>query len=119
MLGFAARKRCVHGTCGSDCIGASTAAVLVIAAATIACVASFLSSAGVPFTATISTGFHLTYVSLMIIVTWLVSIVLNITRKHESVIWCFIDSIGIPAILLSLPEIAVFFTKAAIEKLGG
>jgi len=115
---FGDRKRCAHGACSSGCMGAGMAAIFVVCAATLACLSSFLRSVGVPLSSDISTGFHLTWVSFVIILVWMVSIGFNVRRKHEDALWCFVDSVGLPTIVLSLPDIAIL-AKATAEKIGG
>lgn len=114
---FGARKRCDCDGCASTCLGAGTSASFIIAAVTLACLSSFLSAVGVPINSSISTGFRFTWPAGAIIIVWALSIAFNVWRKHEDPLWCFIDSIGIPAVLLSFPEIVHLVTSTA-NKLG-
>jgi hypothetical protein len=85
--------------------------LFIFAAATLAVFVPFLKSIGVPLTSGIVLGLHPTWMTLIVIIVWGVSLGLGIERKHESQIWCFIDSFGVPAVILSFLEIG----RAALQ----
>jgi len=108
-FGLITRKRCEVHNCESECVGRSTAIIIIVLTATIAFLSSFLKSVGLQLSSEINFGFHITFLTIVVVCGWLLAIGVNAARRHDSVIWCLIDSIGFPAVLISIPEVAKYF----------
>lgn len=95
-------KRCITADCRSETLATWTVAPIVVGAATAGLFIPFLDSIGSSPNAAISLGTKVTFVTVLIIGTWLLSIYVGCLRKHEDAVVCFIDSIGIPGLFATL-----------------
>jgi hypothetical protein len=69
----------------------------------------FLDTIGLRPNSVISWGTRMTFLTIIIGATWVVSIWVGCLRKHEDALVCFFDSIGIPGVIGTLIYAAKVF----------
>lgn len=99
-LMFAKQTRCPAAGCKHECISPWLAAILVFVACTVALFAPFLSSIGVTVGSRIALPTGATWLTPIVILIWVVSVLVGCARRHEQELTCLIDSLGIPGVLL-------------------
>jgi hypothetical protein len=88
---------CHVSGCGAKCLSPVLAAILVVLVATGILAKPLLNSGGVELSSVVAVPFTPTYAFGLYVVAWLLAVFLGSTRKHESTLWCVVDSAGIPA----------------------
>lgn len=96
------RKRCEVPGCGTECLAPWVAAPIVVGACSLALFVPFLDSVGGSLSSTVTWGTKLTFWTIIIVVTWAISIAVGVFRRHEDVMFCLIDALGLPGALVAI-----------------
>lgn len=104
---FGRVSRCKEGCCKVEAVDPWIAAILVVSAATASLASPFLKAAGISDMSglVIYNGGDIIR-ELALGGSWILSVVLGVTRSHENALFCFVDSVGIPAILQAIISVA-------------
>jgi hypothetical protein len=76
--------------------------LIVFLACTLALSIPILESVGLRITSAVTTGPHFTYLTFGLALVWLFSVIFGCAREHEAPWLCFLDSIGVPAVVTAL-----------------
>lgn len=98
---FDRQNRCPTVGCGSECVHPWLAAIIVVLASTLALIFPFLNAIGLKPNSSFFLGVNLP-LTVVITLVWVISILLGCTRRHENEFVCFIDSFGIPGIVVAI-----------------
>jgi hypothetical protein len=96
------RDRCEPTGCVKKLLVPWFANLIVFLACTLALSIPILDSVGLRITSAVTSGWHLTYLTIGLVLVWLISVLLGCAREHEAAWLCFLDSIGVPAIVTAL-----------------
>jgi hypothetical protein len=97
--------RCDSASCQDWCLPPFKVVPVVMAATTFAVFVPFMDSVGLGLHSAFSQGFHISPATILIIFVWIVSCVFNVPRRFENVYVCFLDTFGIPAVLMILASL--------------
>lgn len=100
MLGN--RPRCSVSGCRSECLHPFIAAPIVVLACSLALYVPLLGSTGFKLTEVIARDPKFTYLSVLIGLAWIASILISCLRRHEDIVNCFLDSFGIPGLVTAV-----------------
>jgi hypothetical protein len=95
-------EHCENQGCGGRATHPWLAGVIVVLVASMVLGPSTLRSMGVEPNATFATPMSFTYDTALYILGFSAAVLLGSTRRHESPIWCFVDSVGIPVLVAVL-----------------
>jgi hypothetical protein len=99
------RPRRSNDGCRSECLSPWVSAPLAVLTCTTALVVPFASSLGLSLSSSFRIPGEVSQVPISAVVValaWLIAVIVGATRRHESTIWCVIDSLGIPGVLVSV-----------------
>jgi len=97
------RRMCSSPHCGESAISQSLAIVISYIAAALALAVPVINSAGadVKTSATI-TGLDISFMTLILIGVWILAGLIGSAQKHENVVLCVINALGLPGLVLAL-----------------
>jgi hypothetical protein len=97
------QQRCEAGDCPSKCLSPHVTVPLVVFACFIALIVPFFDSIGLPFKQKIvSSGIGITPETILIIAIFLLSVIIGMVRRHEELLLCVLDAIGLPGAYLAV-----------------
>jgi uncharacterized membrane protein len=92
--------------CKGRCVQPAAAGIIVTIVASVILAHPWLMASGLTENSGVFTPFTITYQVLIYTAVWLLVIIVGCTKKHENIIWCLLDSAGIPAIAALLLGVA-------------
>lgn len=96
------RPRCEVDGCRAECLAPWVAAPIVIGACSLALFLPFLNSLGLSLSSSPTWGTKFTFWTIIIAIVWLISVAVGVFRRHENVMFCLIDTFGIPGVLVAI-----------------
>lgn len=96
------RPRCGVAGCATECLAPWVAAPIVVGACSLALIVPFLDSIGVSLSSAVTLGTKITFWTIIIGVTWAVSVAVGVFRRHEDVMFCLIDALGVPGAVVAI-----------------
>jgi hypothetical protein len=91
----------VHGCCHNRLVR-PWAILLVMITCTVSLGPAILTSVGLTINSSIAANFKVTFLTIGLVFALFISIVLGSVREHENEWFCFLDSVGLPALVAAL-----------------
>ena len=99
------KPRCSTVGCKSECLSSWLSGPLAVVVCTAALIGPFATSLGLPMNASFKIPKDMSQIPISAVVVslvWLIAVTVGATRRYESTIWCVVDSLGIPGVLVTI-----------------